>query len=474
MNVKGRIQERYYAKGAWIADSALHLGGESSPENDSVDLTLHRDKEGGFLIPGASLAGAARSYLLEGSLTRAAFLDDEITLPLVEALFGGDYASLLTIPDAKLTEFEKVLVRDGVAIDSSNGLAKDEAKYNFEILPAGSGFEIEIQLALSKEEEWPVPQADLLAGFRAILEGFQSGEIRLGAKTRRGLGGGKVAKWTIHRLDMQPNQRTHIAAWLRRTPEMGTEVPLEDLPMPAAWTPRARRGLHVKLKCRLAGSILLRTAGPKANGPDMVHLTEGDVCRIPGTAIAGALRGRAWRVVKTLQPGFQGHREDPVSRLFGPSIPRGQQGHRASDLYASDVVLPGGLDHLHVQGRVAIDRFTGGALEAHLFDQAAYWPSKQDAPFDVEFWLADPNDAEAALLLHVVRDLCLEDLPLGGESGTGRGFLRAEGGHVDWDGKRLLTIGVNGPAKPSEEGLKTLLRFQTALTDELQPEAQRA
>lgn len=58
---KHRITHRLVAKGNWISQTALHCGGD--PNGSTVDMALLRDEHGQFLIPAASIAGAARHHL---------------------------------------------------------------------------------------------------------------------------------------------------------------------------------------------------------------------------------------------------------------------------------------------------------------------------------------------------------------------------------------------------------------------------
>jgi hypothetical protein len=116
---------------------------------------------------------------------------------------------------------------------------------------------------------------------------------------------------------------------------------------------------------------------------------------------------------------------------------------RASRLRVSEVTLPGGRDHLHVQGRVSIDRFTGGALETALFDEAAYWPRSEDPGITVSLCLEDPEPGEIGLLLLVFKDLWLGDLPLAGEKGGGRGVLSGRGATISRTGFAPVQLASN-------------------------------
>jgi CRISPR/Cas system CSM-associated protein Csm3 (group 7 of RAMP superfamily) len=450
-----QIVERYCAEGDWDAESALHLGGESDAFEQGADMVLLRDAHGKPFIPGASLAGACRSYLRGNGKESDALL----------ALFGGDvdcqknqrdYASALTVFDALPSEEAAihVFVRDGVRIDRRTGIAEDKLKFDYEVLPAGTSFRVRLELVVYSELPYGVTRDNLLAMFRAMLEALACGEIRLGARTRRGLGRGKVREWTIRRIDMK--NRSHVIAWLRREANAGEPVKLEELPPPPA-------GLHapwltIQADLALKTSLLIRSGGEAARAPDMVHLSEKGRPLLTGTSLGGALRSRCERIARTLFSESQAtriteamfgtwhRREDPEEQL------------RAGRVLVEETELDNGS--YWVQGRVAIDRFTGGALETALFDQAPYYPTPKPQPpatdevgisqVRITIRLRDPDQTEAALLLQAFKDLWLGDLPVGGEAGVGRGVFRgisAEIGHTSLGRVQMKAADPADPAK---------------------------
>ena len=80
---------------------------------------------------------------------------------------------------------------------------------------------------------------------------------------------------------------------------------------------------------------------------------------------------------------------------------------------------------------MAIDRFTGGALDKALFDESPARPVPgARAAVQFELRLDEPTDGEAGVLLLAVRDLLLGDISLGGEGAVGRGVVRGDGATV--------------------------------------------
>jgi hypothetical protein len=370
------------------------------------------------------VAGAARS-LLRGSAKETAALT---------ALFGGDpdraqgteYSSALSTYDARWETPELLsTVRDGVRIDPSKGIAMSGCKYDLEVLPAGTRFQLRLKLTLFDKPPHAVVNEDLKALFRAILVGFCGGEIRIGARTSRGFGRGTVKEWNIRRLGV--DSRAHVAAWLSDPwdKDAGDAVALAGpnaLPAcDAAWRVPS---LKINATLRLKTSLLNRSGGSAPREPDMVHLTENDRALLTGTSLAGAVRARCRRIAATmLSPAAA----DPlVAGMFGPlhdpdKPPSAQEKLRASRVRVEESAVKDA--RLMVQGRVAIDRFTSGSLDSALFDEAPAFPGENGSDAEVEFTLRDPQSRETALLLLAFKDLWLGDLALNGEVSVGRGVF---------------------------------------------------
>jgi|HubBroStandDraft_1064217.scaffolds.fasta_scaffold275176_2 hypothetical protein len=90
--------------------------------------------------------------------------------------------------------------------------------------------------------------------------------------------------------------------------------------------------------------------------------------------------------------------------------------------------------------RVAIDPWTGGALDQYLFSEDAHYSGWLVLDLQIRppaAASADDDDQEAALglLILALRDLWEGRLPIGGESGIGRGLLRGLDGQISYRGQ---------------------------------------
>jgi CRISPR/Cas system CSM-associated protein Csm3 (group 7 of RAMP superfamily) len=140
---------------------------------------------------------------------------------------------------------------------------------------------------------------------------------------------------------------------------------------------------------------------------------------LSGTSLAGVMRGQALRIARTVS-----NDEELANRfvrnLFG-YMPADRTDHdkvkRASKVTVSETPIVGGTKL--VQSRVAIDRFTGGALESALFEEQPVFGGQVTLKFSIK----DPSEAEVGLLLLVLKDLWTGFIPIGGEASVGRGRL---------------------------------------------------
>lgn len=419
------VIRRITAEGVWKSSGPVHLGGDDRFDS-STDMALARDSWRRYYIPGASQAGATRSFLARHNARQEEFASGEEEHVLA-TLYGETidprrkqpvYASLIVFHEAPHAGGPAAAVRDGVAIDPKNGNAVDQGKFNLEVLPAGTSFRIRAELRLYSELPKVITPEEARQWFRWMLESFREDGVRLGAKTRRGLGVGRVDKWSIREFDLA--DATHAIDWLAG-PDPGFSggrlISLDDL-APKALGSTGNR-LSIQARFRIRRSLLVRGAPADENGPDTSQFAENGQHIVPGTSLAGIIRHRVERIANTL--GDDGPRV--CEELFGYANKQEREvQERAGRVSVRESVLRNGESR--VQSRVVIDRFTGGSVEARLFDEAPFWgKSAADSHLAVRIDVDYPKPNERLLLLLAFKDLWLGDLPVGGEAGVGRGYL---------------------------------------------------
>ena len=410
------VIRRLYARGTWLLESPGHFGGD---ETGVADMCLLRDINGSPFIPAASIAGAARSFLAKCSLPWGQYrkcINQE--LPELKRLFGGadekDGMSALIVSDA-ICERSVTTTRDGVRIRYETGAAAYGAKFDVEVVERGAEFDLNFQ-CLVRHGDRKDHSCSLEKWFLALLHGFQAGDIRLGARTRRGYGRGRVKAWDIR--DLRMDEPADVMAWLTGAVWARPASSLLPCPVP---TDR-RQYFCIQADFALQTSLLIRSVSAQLQSPDMVHMHSAQQPVVPGTSFGGAFRHRADLIATTI-----GWPKNGVEDMFGPvHEQRSRDAHK--DLFASRVFIE---EHLignvqpRRQQRVAIDRFTGGSLSGALFDEEPVFPQKgTTSHLTLTLTLEEPDDAEIGLLLLTLRDFWNGHAALGGETSNGRGTLQ--------------------------------------------------
>lgn len=431
--------------------SATQFGGQP---DGPADLSLRRDPvDNRPLLTGETLAGALRGHLADvlggyrsdedgqvAELFGAALADrpdeedkDATQSPLIV------FDALADLPAARTSE-----IRDGVAITPETGIAEDHFKYDLEVLPAGTTFDLRFELL--------VPTADAEEGLVALLAtalgGLASGEIAFGARRSRGLGACAATSWRAVRFELS-DERGWLD-WLRSSyeaPTVGEPAHAgPDAAMAAAagsrlaLTPVAdrRRRAEVRLEVSFTGGLLVRSPGIGADAPDVSHLMSGGRSVLPGTSLAGALRSRALRIARLFMrdsgPAF-------VASLFGP---RGKKVElAASRLRVWESRVDGDDQQRIRQSRIQLDRLTQGVVKGRLFEEEVVRDGRISLRLEVRWPHDATREAEAAdlgLVALLAKDLLTGGLPVGGASSVGRGVLRGTGSITVLGGGNAVTV----------------------------------
>lgn len=426
-----RIEKRIIVRGKLELLTPTQIG--SGDQVGPSDMTLLRDPLTSTkpLLPGPSIAGALRNYLreYEHGYRRPVPEADAQNSPVVQ-LFGGRKGydeggqSLLVVDDA-IGEEAEVEIRDGVRIDSETGTAADRAKFDMELLEAGTTFDLRFELL--------VPQGRssvLKSALATALRGFERGEIALGARKRRGFGRCRVTSWEVAEYDLTDPRG--LGAWLERDQTVarhGTQI--EDLLETNVDANDARDLFVMDLTCWLDGSLIVRAASQAGTDAGHLHTKNVDdelVPVLPGTSLAGVLRHRALRIANTLAASGDG--SSLVDGMFGKAPKGGKKADgKASRVWVRETVIEGACPL--VQSRVKIDRFTGGAYPTALFSEEPLFGGP-DSRVRIHVSLRNPREHEVGLLMLLLKDLWTADLPVGGEISVGRGRMRGIQAELRW------------------------------------------
>lgn len=472
-----QIVERWVIEAELVLLTPTHLGNGDSDR--VVDMPLLLDEATGkVLLPGTSLAGALRNYIRERRhgfapvVTRA----DKV----LESLFGAEKRnnngpqSSLIVEDA-VGDAPRIELRDGVRIEPKWRTAKDKFKYDLQLLEAGAIFPLRMELMVSGAVDETAQAAKQTLA--VALQGLASGEIMLGLRKRRGFGQCAVHEWHVTQYDL--HQQADMLAWIsedhpdwgfKTNTQSGKEIAQLLGVSTEQWEDK-RRYCYISARFALDSSLLIRAGfGEQDRGPDMVHLhsyrpDEGGKRQpiLSGTSLAGALRHRAERILRTI--GLNEHEvEQFIGRVFGPAdIKRGAQSGKASRLLVKETVIHNPYEL--VQNRIRIDRFTGSVYESALFNEQPVFGAN-DTLVSVELSLRDPQVGEVGLLLLLLKDLWTGDLPLGGEASIGRGRLRGVEANMTVD-DRSYNLVADSAGHLSVSERTQLESYVTALQSEV-------
>ena len=390
---------------------------------------------------------------------------------------AGGRASRLWIYDAEVTEHVALFVRDNVGIDRQTGAAarQESIKYDTEVVPAGTTFHFRVEL----EEDISRQAHQLLA---LVFAEWQAGRLHIGGNRSRGLGALELVELNYHSLpfDSIANISNYLAEdtpwelgqpdenWLANT--LADIEPAHKPPCLQNTLGVAQSWIEINFDIKAKGLFLINdTTAAAVSGFDSVSLLDG-VPRsdmelrpiLPGSSLRGAFRSHAERIMRTLAThqadDDKGDRQisflkscpacNPVESSLERPLPKCDSwlpekadlatlhspaslclgcylfgsARKGSRLTVGDAPLKEGTTPIwKVADFLAIDRFTGGALDTAKFDAAALW----QPTFRVTLRLENPENWELGLLTLLLRDLQDGFLSVGWGAAKGFGQMTA-------------------------------------------------
>jgi CRISPR/Cas system CSM-associated protein Csm3 (group 7 of RAMP superfamily) len=418
-----KIMYRVVAEGQLVLETPAHFG---SGAQTGTELIILRDEvDSSPLLPGASQAGALRHYLLRREKGyRVADESSKTQKTFATQLFGealdedrGEQSRVI-IHDSR-GAIGALGIRDGIKIDAGNRTADDGALFGVQVWNEGTTFDLRLELYICEYDN----ANKLKQAFAVVLQALSDGEITLGARKHRGYGRCKVADWHINEYDL--SRSDDFLAWVTGTPTANT---VADFLGKASGFADNRARTKLSATFALCDSLMIRSG---AELVDNTHLrnAKGEPV-LSGTSITGALRARALKIAKTFKSDSEAELLiDDMFGLHGDKVKTGKE-LSASRIHIEETTVTA-ADMTHIQNRVKIDRFTGGAYETALISEQPAFATAQ-TQVQIKLELQYPaNDAEqmklrqqTGLLLLLLKDLWTEDLSFGGESSIGRGRLK--------------------------------------------------
>lgn len=430
--------------------SPLRIG--SGANEGLTDILILKDKQGQPFIPGTSLAGVLRSEI-------AAIYDEKAADKLFGSIDGRDSnQSMLNISDVVLTS-KGIVVRDGVAIDELTGVAKTGAKFDFEALERGAAGDVLLELTVRKcDEAKPLEityqhnaysvKGDCYGEMAATIADLLTGGISVGSLTTKGYG--KIAgAEAVSVYDFDFTQAKSAEQWLAYISD-------EKLPQ-AAYTGKAEavkaaENFYLEVGCALQGALLVRNFDvddSKQNKEEAtlsaVQLKSGEDYVIPGTSWKGVLRSRAFKILLALTGNDLQAAQHKLQEIFGFANDGEKQSGKRSKLLVDETYISTKKLSAMRQTRNRIDRFTGSTIDSVLFCEEPVWQQKRDEnTVTLKACLKNCSQAEAGLMLLLLKDLWLGNMNIGSGRGVGRGVLRGMHCQIDYAGNTYTMENKNG------------------------------
>ena len=377
--------------------------------NDTVDDIVVTYHDGQPFIPGTSLTGVLRQAL-QG-------LVPDAELVLFGSIDDKGTQSALQINDIPL-ENTNIVVRDGIRIDDVRGVTVDGAKYDFEVIESGATGQLRIDCVIRRcHEQQGVKIEKALA---ALANALQHG-IAIGARTVNGFG--RVACKDIALEHYDFTKPDHVKAWLTGKSGASVAIPKQALV--------ADRDLVINMDAYLEDTVLIKSIFEEAWEDKSVALF------VPGTSVKGVLRHQCGRILQAI-----GSNDELVNTLFGYSNDDDKDSRKGRVMV--DEIYFDKQFNQEEQPRIRVDRFTGGAMNGALFQDHPVRNTKGDAvTFPLRMTVKNCNDAEAGLVMLLVKDLMTGQVTLGANRTIGYGRVQGKSVTVQYHGESY-TIDGNG------------------------------
>lgn len=377
--------------------------------NDTVDDIVVTYHDGQPFFPGTSLAGVLRQAL-QGLVPDAG-------LVLFGSIDDKGTQSALQINDIPL-EDTNIVVRDGIRIDDVRGVTVDGAKYDFEVIESGATGQLRIDCVIRRCHEQQGEKIE--KALAALANALQYG-IAIGARTVNGFGRVACKDIALEHYDFANSD--HVKAWLTGKSGASVAIPKQALV--------ADRDLVINMDAYLEDTVLIKSIFEEAWEDKSVALF------VPGTSVKGVLRHQCGRILQAL-----GSNGELVNTLFGYSNDDDKDSRKGRVMV--DEIYFDKQFNQEEQPRIRVDRFTGGAMNGALFQDHPVRNTKGDAvTFPLRMTVKNCNDAEAGLVMLLVKDLMTGQVTLGANRTIGYGRVQGKSVTVQYHGESY-TIDGNG------------------------------
>ncbi len=411
----------------------------SSGKDDGItDMLILKDKHGQAFIPGTSIVGVLRSYI-----------SDIYGEKIENIVFGNvnknnSNQSLIRISDVKLKNV-KIIHRDGVAIDDITNVSRDKAKYDFELIDRGAEGLLNIEITVRKKFE----NIEIDEVAKTIAYVLDNG-ISIGALTTKGYGKIQIKKKPTLFYIFDFNNEADRWAWLDYLDGVINKKPVkyENARMNIINEFKMVIGLSLKSAIMIADTNFQEELEREDNiKTRVIQLKSGEDYVIPGTSVKGAIRNRAINILRNLSRYNEEKVITFIDNLMGHGKKVDINGNNKllrSRLYVNEVYLSKNNFISAKQPRTRIDSFTGGVFYSNLFGDKPIWQiDKSKAMIVINLRIRKCTEAEAGLMLLILKDLWLGYLAIGGGKSIGRGVFGGQSCLISYRGNTFRIERLN-------------------------------
>jgi CRISPR/Cas system CSM-associated protein Csm3 (group 7 of RAMP superfamily) len=401
---------KYVAHIIMEADTPLKVG---SNRNDFLqDSPIQRDWNQLPMILGTSLTGVIRKSF-----------DPDVAI----GIFGQKNGSKVIVSNALLCDtnmkvhetlllekslflglFDILPIREHTAI-TDKGVTSKGAKFDEEIIFKGTRFKFSIELIDESETT-----------FHTLLNQLSDPSFRIGGGSTKGFGKLKIIEIKTSTFDMRDDTYTQYSSSLN-----------SDLASPYHGVAHENNHYsHYALTLK-PDDFFIFASGFGDDNADQTPVYERTIdyakgglsdtmVLIPASSIKGALSHRTTYHYNRLTKSFAQTDTTPrthLSEIFGEAKEK-EKGHKGNVLF-SDLYQP--LYATKTMDHVAIDRFTGGAIEGALFQETTIADNRE---YHIEILLKNSVEETAQKAFEAaLNDLVNGLLPLGGSTTKGHGIF---------------------------------------------------
>jgi len=436
---------RFLARFVIEAETSLAVG--SGDKDVLTDALVATDVNGLPYIPGTTIAGVVRHMIEEvkpegfninqifgfqdkkdGQGSEIIFTEANILNSKGEVIDG---MNLNAKEDSLLSHYDELPIRQHVRINDK-GVTDKAGKFDEQVCFAGTRFCFELEM---------VAKCETVDNFDKILEQVQSQTFRIGGGTRSGFGKIKVVDLQTKTLDL--TKQDQLKAYLDKSSALDSDFWSKEYQKPEGksnYDGWVKYELHLKPEdFFLFGSgfgddeaDMTPVKAKKVDWSTGVGVMQEDLVLIPATSVKGALAHRVAFHYNRLNERFAGCKGDKepkvgneneaVQALFGYENQEAKKQVRGNLLF-SDVIEDKLLED-KILNHVAIDRFTGGAIDGALFQEKTTYITDDNKSFTLTI-LANEKGLKGEKVQESLEtamiDICKGLLPLGGGVNRGNG-----------------------------------------------------